>query len=95
MRKLVLTLLAAAFAGTATPALADYVTIRIDLGTLDIADPADDAAVRELIVTEVNKACKGPGAFFAGDAAVEECKADGTAKAFDELEARRALVAVN
>ena len=95
MRKLVSFALAAVLAGTAAPAMADEVTIRIDLGTLDIADPADDAAIRDRIVTEVNKACKGPGASFQGVGAVEHCKADGTEKAFDELEARRALVAAN
>lgn len=95
MRKLICFALAAGLAAAASPALADDVTIKIDLGSLEIADPADDAAIRERIVAEVGKACRRHGTLSLTLREIKECKSDGVDKALDELEARRALIAAN
>lgn len=95
MRNLLRLIAAAALAGAASPALAGELTIVIDLGTLDIANPSDDAAIRERIVTQVSKSCRRSSVIFTSSKVIEDCKADGIAKALDELEARRKLIAAN
>lgn len=95
MRKTACLVLAATLAGAASPAIANEVTIKIDLGELDIANPSDDAAIRDRIAAQVNKACNRFRPVLSSSGAIEDCKADGIGKALDEVEARRALIAAN
>lgn len=90
MRKLFTPLLAAAaLAGAATPALAGEVTIRVSADGLDLTRATDIVAMKDRIDVAVNKACSKSevGERF-GSAAVEDCVADGTAKAMAELDAK-------
>ncbi|AKH43080.1 UrcA family protein [Altererythrobacter atlanticus] len=96
MRRLLSATLAAAFlAGAAAPATAEDLRIRIDLGQLDIANPADVEAIKDRIEIAVSRACAEAVRFPAEVRSIADCKADGTAKAFAEVDARRALVAAN
>lgn len=89
MRKFILPLLAAAgIAGAAAPALAGEVTIRVRMEGLDLADPASVDTAKDRIDSAVSRACRMPAMFrFYGKQAVEDCIADGKAKALSELEA--------
>ncbi|WP_336978754.1 UrcA family protein [Altererythrobacter fulvus] len=90
MRKFILPLLAVAtLAGAATPALAGEVTIRVRMDGIDFTDPASLDTAKDRIDSAVSRACKMPAMFrFYGKQAVEDCVADGKAKALNELEAR-------
>ena len=93
MRKLLIPVFAAAtLAGLSAPATAGEVTIRINLADLDLAKPADVDAVKERINTQVAKACNRSAISLPYDSnAVQECIADGTAKALKQLDAKRSL----
>ncbi|BBC71142.1 conserved hypothetical protein [Altererythrobacter sp. B11] len=82
-------LAATCLAGLSAPAMADDVTIRIDLSGLDAANPSDDAAIRDRIKTAVPRACNRATGFHTGLSSWQECQADGQARALEVLEARR------
>lgn len=86
-------LAAATLAAAPAHANASEVTIRIDLSDLDIADPSDVEAIRDRIDSSVTRACRLGARMSTGSGAVAQCKADGTAKAFEELSLRRARIA--
>ena len=69
----------------AAPAAAAEVTIHIDLSDLDIANPADVEAIQDRIALTVNRACRASSRNLFDSGAVSACKADGTAKAMQEL----------
>lgn len=88
-------LVAASLVGVSAPAMADDVVIKIDLGELDIANPSDVEAINKRIQVTVARACANADPFPTALQSIADCTADGTAKAFAELEARRSLVAAN
>jgi UrcA family protein len=93
MRKLLptLTLAAIALAGASAPAMAGEVTIRVSAEGLDLTRTTDILTMKARIDSAVGKACNKAGiAGRYGALAVDECIADGTAKALAELDARLA-----
>lgn len=73
----------------AAPAAATELTIRIDLSNLDIANPADVEAIHNRIALTVTRACRANGRPMLDSGAVSACKADGTAKALQQLNRMR------
>ena len=94
MRAFILPVAAAiTLAGAASPALAGEVSIRISAEGLDLTRTADIVAMKDRIDTAVGKACGKPAiAGLYGSEAVEDCIADGTAKALAELDAKLAAI---
>lgn len=92
MRKLLphLIIATALLAGAAAPALAGEVTIRVSADGLDLSRTSDIVTMKKRIDTAVHKACaKSALSFYSADA-MDDCVADGTAKALAELDARLA-----
>ncbi len=94
MRKLsILVLAAATLAGVSAPAAADEVTIRVSYADLNIADDADVAVLKQRIHEAADKACsRAETSSLHNLRSINDCVAEGTAKALAQLNARRKAI---
>lgn len=75
----------------ATTERTEQVTISVSAEGLDFARAADIATMKDRIDVAVKRACKTPAAVIrSGSVAIDECIADGTAKAMAALDAQLA-----
>ena len=71
-----------------SPASAGQVTIRVGLADLDLSSPSDVDQVKSRINLAVARACNSAALT---EEAAQECVSDGTAKALEQLDAKRQL----
>jgi len=93
MRQFFRSVIAATALAATAPLAAAEVEIRIDLSDLDLADPTQVEEIHERINLAVTRACRTNTLKQPTLSASAECKADGLAKAKDELSRLRVSLA--